>query len=97
MGFMLINCSVSRLSLSTDGDSFGDACDLTCPRDATNDVDGDGVCGGCDNAPATPNPLQEDIDHDAVGDVIDNCPTVYNPSQIDSNENGTGDACEISA
>jgi cysteine-rich repeat protein len=38
--------------LNTDGDAFGNACDL-CPGDADNDSDGDGFCFGAPfNAPA---------------------------------------------
>jgi len=60
-----------------------------------NDSDGDGVCDGDDNCPATPNPDQADRDGDGVGDVCDNCPDVPNPDQEDSNDDGIGDACSV--
>jgi hypothetical protein len=55
-----------------DGDGPGDACDL-CPTDATNDQDGDGVCGAVDNCPSESNPDQADYDGDGPGDPCDPC------------------------
>ena len=56
----------------SDGDGFGDACDL-CPGLATinADPDGDGLCH--DNCPAIWNPGQSDGDGDGVGDACDAC------------------------
>ena len=54
----------------SDGDGIGDACD-SCPDDADNDIDGDGVCGDTDNCVDTPNPGQEDNDGDGIGDECD--------------------------
>ncbi|HXU11958.1 MAG TPA: FG-GAP-like repeat-containing protein, partial [Candidatus Binatia bacterium] len=55
-----------------DGDGPGDACDL-CPTDASNDQDGDGVCGAVDNCPSEPNADQADYDGDGTGDPCDPC------------------------
>ena len=56
--------------LDSDGDSFGDACDV-CPNDPENDDDGDGVCGSVDNCPAHENPDQADDDGDGIGNACD--------------------------
>jgi hypothetical protein len=76
------NCpAVANPSQSNvDQDSLGDACD-TCPGDAQNDVDGDGICAGTgfaspktgdhDNCPTTSNAAQGDHDGDLVGDACD--------------------------
>jgi hypothetical protein len=58
------------------------------------DSDSDGICNGCDNCAAAPNPDQADCDLDGVGDACDNCPTHANKDQKDSDGDGTGDACE---
>jgi len=71
---------------------LGDACD-TCPLDAANDVDADGLCADVDNCPTVANPTQTDIDDDTVGDACDNCRKVANAGQQDANGNGVGDAC----
>lgn len=82
----------------TDGDGFGDACDL--------DDDNDGVLDQNDNCPDVYNPEQFDTDGDGLGDqcdsdddndgvpdVYDNCPYVFNPNQRDNDNDGIGDAC----
>ncbi len=51
-----------------DSDGRGDACD-SCPLDAANDADGDGVCGNVDNCPLEANPDQRDTNNDGVGDL----------------------------
>src|SRR5207247_792410 len=55
-----------------DGDGLGDACD-SCPTDPTNDVDGDGICGGVDNCPSVANANQANADGDSQGDACDPC------------------------
>lgn len=82
----------------TDGDGFGDACDL--------DDDNDGVLDQNDNCPDVYNPEQFDTDGDGLGDqcdsdddndgvpdVYDNCPYVFNPDQKGNDNDGIGDAC----
>jgi hypothetical protein len=60
-----------------DSDGTGDACD-SCPGDADNDVDNDGVCAGTGfSAPK-------------VGDQ-DNCPLVFNPPEDCDGQAGTPD------
>src|SRR5207249_2645164 len=64
---------------NADGDALGDACD-SCPGDALNDQDGDGVCAGAGfSAPKT-------------GDR-DNCPAVANANQANADGDALGDAC----
>jgi len=75
-----------------DVDGIGDLCD-SCPDDADNDLDGDGICAGTGYGPPK------------VGDH-DNCPATFNPpedcdglpgtpdEQCDLDANGVGDACD---
>ncbi len=67
--------------VDTDGDGRGDACD-TCPNDAANDADSDGVCGNADNCPVAANTNQLDSDADLLGDVCDTCP-LDNANDVD--------------
>jgi parallel beta-helix repeat protein len=91
---------------NADGDALGDACDA-CPADASNDVDGDTICGNVDNCPSNPNFNQANLDGDTLGDVCDpdddndgltdaadNCPRVANVGQADGDGDGDGDACD---
>jgi len=55
----------------SDGDGFGDACDICPGFDDNADQDSDGVPDGCDNCPALANSGQEDNDGDSDGDVCD--------------------------
>ena len=54
----------------TDGDGFGDACDLNINL-TDLDSDDDGVPDMIDNAPFVKNPNQTDFDNDEVGDADD--------------------------
>jgi len=92
----------------SDGDGIGDACDI-CSNDATNDTDGDNVCGDMDNCPVIANTDQADTDSDGIGDAcddcldmdsdevcddIDNCPNTANPNQADKDGDRIGDVCD---
>jgi hypothetical protein len=56
--------------INSDGDGLGDVCD-TCPLDAYNDIDGDGVCGNADNCPNNSDPDQIDSDGNGIGNRCD--------------------------
>jgi hypothetical protein len=60
---------------------MGNVCD-SCPGDALNDQDGDGICAGTG------------FDVPKTGDH-DNCPTAANTSQADTDHDGPGDACDV--
>ncbi len=90
----------------TDGDGWGDACDL-CPDDPAKiepgvcgcgvedvDTDSDGLMDCVDNCPGVYNPDQYDYDGDGVGDECDNCPYDDNPDQADADGDGLGDICD---
>ncbi len=92
--------------LNTDLDVEGDACDGdddndtvldgadSCPRDAADDVDADGLCADVDNCPTVVNVSQADADEDGVGNLCDNCPDSSNSLQADVDLDGLGDACD---
>ena len=88
-------CRTRLVNGGADGDADGvlDACD-SCPNDAANDLDQDGICGDVDNAPFIANADQTDSDGDGVGDVSDNCPADANPVQLDLDRDGLGNACD---
>ncbi len=73
----VVRMALAACALNQDapvrGDGIGDACDV-CPGDASNDTDGDGLCGDLDNCPIDPNEDQLDFDADAFGDACDPCP-----------------------
>ena len=74
----------AEVQLDSDGDGVPDTTDV-CPDDASNDVDGDGICvgngfnppktGDNDNCPTTSNAAQTDGDGDGFGDACDGCPS----------------------
>lgn len=99
--------TAAALSLpDDDDDGNADDCDA-CPDDPANDADGDGLCAGSDNCPATANSDQLNTDGDGQGDACDtdddddgvldgpdNCPLIPNASQLDSDLDGAGNACD---
>ncbi len=79
----------------------------TVLRDATVDLDKDGINAKTDNCRVTKNANQLDTDSDKSGDVcdkdddgdgdadtVDNCPLVKNPAQTNSDADPKGDACQ---
>jgi len=103
------NCvsEVNPDQVNLDGDALGDLCDDDvdgdgtengldpCPRDPTDDSDGDQICGDAtnpctggsttncgDNCPNDANQDQADGDSDGVGDVCDNCDAAWDPSNV---------------
>ena len=75
----------------TEGDGWGDACDLFPTEDnmaspcgpwCMADEDGDGIAGTYSDFGAYPQ-----------GD--DNCPLLYNPDQLDADGDGVGDLCDL--
>lgn len=89
------NCDADQNADQADADTdgLGDACD-TCPTDAGNDPDGDGICAAVDNCPGTANSGQEDADGDGVGDACDVC---FGSDNVDSDGDGfcnSVDVCE---
>lgn len=80
----------------SDGDGWGDACDV-CPEffnPLQADADLDGVGNRCDNCPGLPTQNRIDQDRDGLGDECDNCPIVPNADQFDADLDKIGDACD---
>jgi hypothetical protein len=85
--------------LDSDGNSFGDGCDL-CPflfavGETGPDGDGDGVGDDCDLCPLTPSNGNGDVDEDGAGNECDNCLVLPNPDQLDDDGDNVGDACDL--
>jgi hypothetical protein len=107
--FSLEEDAVRFVTGTSEGDRFGDACDL-CPGVTDPDQadrDGDGLGDACDSCPLDFDPGQEDADRDGVGDACDpdvdndgvfepedNCPRRANPNQADADGDGVGDLCD---
>lgn len=85
---------------NTDGDSWGDDCDVDddndgladqidkCPLDAEagqSDADNDGAGDECD----------ADDDNDGVLDAGDNCALIFNTNQKDTDGDKIGDVCDV--
>ena len=75
--------------LDTDGDLTPDCLD-TCPYDADNDIDADGICGDLDPCPLD-NP--DDSDGDSVCDSSDICPGY--DDLLDTDGDLVPDGCDI--
>jgi hypothetical protein len=73
----------------SDDDEIIDGLD-TCPLDALNDADGDGVCGDVDICPGFDDTI--DADGDSVPDGCDACP-LDNPD--DSDSDGVCDSADV--
>ncbi|PLX94371.1 MAG: hypothetical protein C0621_05510, partial [Desulfuromonas sp.] len=76
----------------SDGDGYGDACDICSGGDDAIDGDSDGVPDACDNCPADANAGQADADGDGIGDVCDICPG--GDDSADSDGDGVPNACD---
>lgn len=76
----------------SDGDGFGDACDVCEGYNDLIDGDNDGVPDGCDICPDFNDRL--DNDGDGYADQCDNCPQTPNPDQTDTDQDGRGDLCD---
>ncbi|MEO0652058.1 MAG: thrombospondin type 3 repeat-containing protein, partial [Planctomycetota bacterium] len=74
--------------IDTDGDGFGDVCDLCPEGDNLIDTDGDGVPDGCDDCPGDNN-----LDTDGDG-VPDDCDICLGDDTVDSDLDGIPDACD---
>lgn len=78
------NCPISNADQrNTDGDIFGDACDLCPDERGSNQLYTALMNGGC-----------PDVDDDGIRDTEDNCPETSNADQTDLDGNGVGDACQ---
>lgn len=78
----------------SDGDGFGDTCDLCAGFDDNDDTDGDTVPDSCDNCPEVYNPDQADLDENDIGDACDGC--CLPPTVGDVDQSGIVDITDIS-
>ena len=76
----------------SDGDGYGDSCDVCPGFDDAIDGDSDGVPDGCDNCSSAPNAGQADSDGDGYGDSCDVCPGF--DDAIDGDSDGVPDGCD---
>ena len=81
------NCPITPNvdQVDSDGDSFGDVCDICIGGNDTIDTDADGFPDACDS----------DDDNDGINDGSDNCRVVVNADQADSDGDGSGDDCDL--
>ena len=73
IGYMLLSPSQLSLPIDSDGDGLSDDID-SCPNDAANDADGDGVCvedGDCDDYDPSVNPGTTEVCDDFVDNNCD--------------------------
>lgn len=78
--------------VDSDGDSYGDSCDVCPGYDDDIDSDGDSVADGCDECPGFDD--YADGDHDGIPDSCDICPDYHNNQTPDSDGDGYPNGCD---
>ncbi|MBW3004961.1 thrombospondin type 3 repeat-containing protein [Candidatus Woesearchaeota archaeon] len=87
-------CATEREEPDTDNDGIPDSRD-PCPKDFTNDRDGDGTCEDIDNCPGIINPGQLDSDNDGEGDLCDCNDTIQSTNEDGIDCGGQCPPCDL--